>query len=129
MSDDDPERSPDPQAWEALSPQERRARIDQRHPQGSDPLHPEGYPRAFHVGLHVVVEDQLASGHAATVRTLERLTTDGLRRHAAVHAIMDTMLPFLARPQAYDEASHAAALDALDAAEWLTRRVIPPGHG
>ncbi|HHO53107.1 MAG TPA: DUF1841 domain-containing protein [Deltaproteobacteria bacterium] len=127
MSDEDTDRSPDPKAWGALDPEARREQIAQRHPEGSDPLHPEGYPRAFHVGLHVVVEDQLASGHAATRRALERLTSAGLRRHAAMHAIMDTMLPSLIQPGACDEATYADALDALDAAEWLSRRLLPPG--
>ncbi len=118
--------APDLASWIPLDTEQRRAEILEVHPEGSDFLHPEGYPRAFHVGLHVMIEDRLAAGDEATARTLARLQADGLRRHAALHAVMDVALPFLARPQDYDAAAHARALDALDAAEWLSRRVSVP---
>ena len=41
----------------------------------------------LHSVIHVVVENQLALGEEAVVRTLGRLQAEGLGRHDALHAI------------------------------------------
>jgi len=41
----------------------------------------------LHSVIHVVVENQLALGEEAVVRTLARLQAEGLGRHDALHAI------------------------------------------
>jgi hypothetical protein len=41
----------------------------------------------LHAVIHVVVENQLALGEEAVVKTLARLQAEGLGRHDALHAI------------------------------------------
>ena len=41
----------------------------------------------LHAVVHVVVENQLALGEEAVVKTLDRLQAEGLGRHDALHAI------------------------------------------
>jgi hypothetical protein len=41
----------------------------------------------LHATIHVVVENQIATGEAVVIETLGRLQREGLDRHDAVHAI------------------------------------------
>ena len=82
-SDYDPDRDTHAGDWLALDESERIARVEEYH------LHwkiAQPQPR-LHAAIHVVVENQLALGESPAVEALQRLRSDGLTRHDAVHAI------------------------------------------
>ncbi len=112
----DPETPPSPGAWLASDEEERLAAVLEQHAADGVKL-----PSArLHAALHVVVENQVAEGHAAVRRALERLLSQGLERHAAVHAIADVvavqMRAHLVRgADRFDAAAYDRDLDALGA--------------
>ncbi len=78
----DPLKAPDPAGWESLDEQERIALVLAYHRQAGITL-----PDA-HATIHVIVENQVAMGTKTPVRaTLDRLLSEGLDRHDAIHAI------------------------------------------
>ena len=91
----DADEAPTPELWLALTEEERKALV-LRHHHGrvERTLHPPGYPRDFHATLHVLVENEVASKEPPiTAQTLDRLCAEGLRRHAAVHALGGSRTP------------------------------------
>jgi hypothetical protein len=80
----DPFSAPDPQEWNALSEHEQLRLVEDYHRRKRVPL-----PNAkVHAVIHVVVENQIGLGDETPVaRTLQRLLSEGLDRHDAVHAI------------------------------------------
>lgn len=82
----DPEVSPDPEGWLALDEMERELLVEQYHRDARVKLPKRA--RRLHATIHTVVENQLALEDQAIVRdTLNRLMSDGLSRHDAIHAI------------------------------------------
>ncbi len=80
----DPDVDPDPAHWLALEEAERLRQAKDYH-RRHDPLlvEPE-----IHAVVHVVIENQIAMGKETPVeRALERLMSEGLTRHEAVHAL------------------------------------------
>ena len=77
-----------------------------------------------HAVFHALVENQLAEDYAPVVRAMTRLTSEGLSRHDAVHAIAFVLAGHLndlfgARADATDSlAIYAAAVERLTAASW-----------
>jgi hypothetical protein len=80
----DPEDLPDAEAWLALDETERIDLVLQYHRRARVKL-----PNAtLHAAIHAVVENQVALGDDIPVRrALERLQTEGLDRHEAIHAV------------------------------------------
>lgn len=80
----DPQHPPDAAAWLALDETERIDLVLQYHRRTRVEL-----PNAtLHAAIHAVVENQVALGEEIPVRqTLERLQTEGLDRHEAIHAV------------------------------------------
>ena len=80
----DPLVAPDPDEWLALDEDERIGLVMDFHRRAGVRL-----PDArVHAMAHAAVESQIAAGDALPVRrTLERLMSEGLDRHDAVHAI------------------------------------------
>jgi hypothetical protein len=122
----DPERAPDPAAWLAEPEQERirvAATFHSVHRLKS------GNAKA-HAAIHVIVENQIASGFGPTVRAMARLQGQGLSRHDAIHAVgsvvSEFMLAALRDPPATDaeslQAQVNAAIEQLDAAAWHIAR-------
>ena len=126
----DADTAPDSDAWLALA-QDQRVTLVAAHHRGPDALHVEPTNARMHAMLHAMVETQAASGDPPiTGRTLERLTADGLRRHAAVHMVADVLLKWMASGQPFDGAAYEAQLHKLDAGAWLgdrMRRELGPG--
>lgn len=119
-------RAPDPATWASLDAPTRRALVEAAHPETGDALHPPGYKRAFHAALHVVVEDWIAAGAPREVgEAVDRLTGEGLRRHAALHAVIDAVMPHLTG----DTEALVRAVRAVRAAEWLGNRLGAPRVG
>lgn len=80
----DPDISPVPATWLALTEQERLALVVAHHrDSGADVGNIDG-----HAAAHVAVETQLALGEPVSIApTLAKLLHCGLPRHEAVHAI------------------------------------------
>jgi hypothetical protein len=119
-----PLQAPDPKEWSAMDEQERMRLVEQFHRRAGIRL-----PNAkVHAVIHAVVETQIALGDELPVRrTLERLMSEGLDRHDALHAIGWVltlhMNNLVSRPDAGSEAdpNHAyyAALERLTVEDWL----------
>ena len=111
--------------WRALGEQERMDRVTRYHEVVLPPgKRPPSLPR--HVGMHVLVENQLAEDAPPQARqALARLMRDGLSRHDAVHAIgwllTETLKRAVAKQQPVDERAYALELEQLSRASWLAR--------
>ena len=81
--DYDPLSPPDPAEWLALDEFERMLQVDSYHQEAGIEL-PD---MEMHATMHVIIENQVAMGMEAVVRTMDRLQREGLDRHEAVHAI------------------------------------------
>lgn len=114
--DYDGDRAPDPRAWKDATQEERLRAVEAYHHALTRPHPPTPKPRV-HAALHLVVEDQLASGEPPEVRSaIERLVAAGLARHDALHAVgrvaADALDAALAGGH-FDAAAYARALDSL----------------
>src|SRR5215813_2177430 len=80
----DPLQAPDPKEWLALDEGERIALADEYHRRAGIRL-----PKVqIHAAIHATVETQAALGDETPVRrTLDRLVSEGLDRHEAIHAV------------------------------------------
>jgi len=89
MKDYNPNKQPDAEEWLALDESERIDLVFRHHRQARIQL-----PNArLHAVLHVIVENQVALGDEIPVRRhLERLQTEGLDRHEAVHAVATVLI-------------------------------------
>ena len=81
-----------------------------------------------HAAMHVIVENQIATGYGPTVKAMTRLQQGGLSRHEAIHAIgsviakqMYGVLPLTADkiPRPDSQTQLNAAIEALQAEDWL----------
>ena len=121
----DPQKAPDPDGWLRLDEAERIELVVQHHHHVGVRL-----PNArLHATIHVVVENQVALGEEIPVRrTLQRLQSEGLDRHDAVHAVGSVlakhMYDLLAEePPAGDpNTRYWAELEALTAENWRHTR-------
>lgn len=75
-----------------------------------------------HAIVHSMVETQLARGLQGVGTVVERLQTEGLDRHGAVHAVGSVLRKILYAAASgdgtFDENAYGDALRALTAAEW-----------
>jgi len=123
----DPFTEPDAQEWLALDEQERVDMVVASHRRAG--IH---FPREqVHAIIHVIVENQIADPELPVRRIAQRLMSEGLDRHEAVHAIGSVLaghLHDLARevkavrnPTEAESDPHKAyfdELEALTAEEW-----------
>jgi hypothetical protein len=83
--------------------------------------HRAGNPQ-LQAAIQVTVESQLAERHPAATDALNRLTTDGLGRHEALHAIGSVvtaeMFEIVTARRAHDPEAHSRELRNLTAAAW-----------
>ena len=79
----DPNNSPDPEEWLRLDEQARISQAEKYHKKAGIRL---PNTRA-HATFHSIVENQIAQKEAAVVRSMERLSKQGLTRHDSIHAI------------------------------------------
>ena len=83
MNHYDLDQTPNPKEWLALDEQFRIGLVESYHRRARVEL-----PNVtIHAAFHVVVENQLAENYEPTARAMTRLTTEGLSRHEAVHAL------------------------------------------
>lgn len=84
MDEYDPLIGPDTQAWMTVPEAERIELVRAYHQRANVELPKE----QLHVVIHVVVENQVALGDELPVAgVLQRLMSEGLDRHEAIHAI------------------------------------------
>ena len=79
----EPERMPDAVEWLALDEQERIFLVEEYHRKAQIKL-PD---IKIHATIQAVVENQIAEGHEPVIRAMSRLTSSGLSRHDALHAV------------------------------------------
>ncbi len=117
----DADRAPDAQAWLAADEQERLAAVEAHHRALATPHPPTPNPR-LHAAIHLVVENQVATGEPPQARrALARLVAGGLSRHEAVHAIASVVASATKGALSagrFDPAAYARDLDALTAKGW-----------
>jgi hypothetical protein len=122
-----PFEPPDPEEWISMDELERIRLVEIYHQRAHIRLPNE----AAHALFHTAVENQAALGDETPVkRTVERLVSEGLDRHEAVHAvgsvlaghIYDLMRQPEAAPQTDPNPPYYAALDQLTAEEWRRSR-------
>jgi hypothetical protein len=115
----DPMNAPESAEWLAADEGERLLAVQAWHERA-----PVALPSVrAHAVFHAAVEDQLAEGYTSTVRTLERLTTEGLDRHEAIHAIASVLAQHMhdlmkEMMQSFDNAAYSRDLDALTVKTW-----------
>jgi len=79
-----PNQAPDPEEWNALDDSERLVLIEDYHKCKRINLPNQ----VLHATIHAVVENQIAMGDEFNAaETLDRLISEGLDRHEAIHAI------------------------------------------
>lgn len=83
----DPEHTPNPEQWLALDEQIRIQLVEEHHRAARIKL-----PNLkAHAAFHAIVENQIAENTESVVRAMARLTTEGLSRHEALHAIASVL--------------------------------------
>ena len=118
----DPLQAPDPEEWLALDEAERILLAEEYHRRARIRL-PKG---ELHAILHASVENQVAMAHeeAPAQRAIERLITQGLDRHDAIHAIGSVLIEHMfdlvheAESGVTSNQPYAAALERLTAETW-----------
>lgn len=120
MQQYDPEQTPNAVEWLALDEQERIALAEAYHRKARV----KAPNIKMHAIIHAVVENQVAEGHEPVVRALYRLTSTGLSRHDALHAIGSVLAEHLfdlfndASASKNPMASYDAAMERLTADGW-----------
>ena len=119
----DADSDPDPESWLALGEQERLELVQEHHEREGAEL-----PNAvLHATIHAIVENQLAMGELRVRETLDRLRTEGLDRHDAIHAIgsvLSELIWHAARGSSGDvkPEKYLEGLTKLSAKRWRTGR-------
>jgi hypothetical protein len=115
----DPDKPVEAGEWLELDETEQQIIVKQYHKRARVPMPSP----TMHAIIHAAIETQVAQGHAAASRALERMLAEGLSRHDAVHALGSVMAKhmfgIMKHQQAFDEEAYAADLDALSAERWL----------
>lgn len=117
----DPLEPPDPEEWLLLDESERIELVERHHRRAK-----ERVPNlTLHAAIHAVVETQSALGGETPVRrTLERLQSEGLDRHDAVHAVGSVLAAHMVvlmkgdLPGEGSSAVYEAQVEALTAEGW-----------
>ncbi|MFL6936576.1 MAG: hypothetical protein ACJ8EJ_18200 [Xanthobacteraceae bacterium] len=107
MNEYDPFTSPEPEEWLALDEQERVDLVENYHRRKRIRL-PSS---TVHAIIHAVVENQIALGEQVPIRTLQRLMSEGLDRHDAIHAIGSVLIVHLAELMRQVEAETTSDAD------------------
>ncbi len=120
----DPDKAPNPMQWLSLDERERLRLVSDAH--RNVQFNPGA--ETLHATLHVIVENQLASGvPSVVVHALERLRNGGLSRHEALHAIASVLgehVYAVLHPKASGSTSdsmsegYEAAVESLTAEAW-----------
>lgn len=115
----DPEVRPDPNDWLAMPELDRHEAVQRYHTRTNF----QGESLKMHAVIHVAIENQLAEGHPAATTAMDRLITEGLDRHDAIHAVGSVlsreMYAVMTERRLHDPELYARNLNQLTAAAWL----------
>ena len=117
----DPEIQPDKDEWLSLDEMERIIMVSEYHERKKVDL-PD---IQLHAASHAVVENQLAENIPEVVAALQRLMSEGLDRHEAIHAIGSVLAGHIYRilkhkPVMKDpNKPYLKELNSLSAEEWI----------
>jgi len=116
----DPAVPPAAAEWLALDENEQIALVEDFHRRAGIDM-----PQAtLHAAIHAVIEQQLAAQLAPVANGFERLRTEGLDRHDAIHALGAVLAEHMRQliagelDTADPNASYFVGLDRLSAASW-----------
>ncbi len=87
----DPLDEPEPQLWLATGEQQRIDLVSAYHRRAGISLPNE----KVHAVIHVIVENQIADDELPVRRTAQRLMSEGLDRHDAIHAIGSVLAGYI----------------------------------
>jgi hypothetical protein len=120
----DPLKPSNPDEWLSMDEQERIDLVESFHRRARIRL-----PNAkVHAVFHVIVENQFALGNELPVKqTVQRLMSEGLDRHDALHAVgsvlighlSDLIAPLAAEAGSDPNPRYYAELERLTAKDWL----------
>lgn len=114
----DPEVAPDPSGWRKLDEGEQIMLAEAYHRHAGI----EVPNLAAHAIVHVIVENQVATGDASPARrVIDRLIGEGLDRHDAVHAVGSVLMAHLnetLRAGAPNNEAYDEAVERLTAESW-----------
>lgn len=127
-----PDIAPNPGEWLALSELER-VRLAQNHHLSAEM---KGPGVKAHAAMHVVVENQIASGYGPSQKAVIRLQSQGRSRHDAIHAIAAVVAQFIfelnqgqtPQQQASYQSRMGAAIGQLHATQWPNEADEPQDH-
>ena len=122
MKSYDPNLNMRAEEWLAMDESERILLVERYHRKNRDLAE----NARLHAIVHVVVENQLSSADGKAARiALERLMSEHVTRHAAIHAIgsvvakqMFAILKDAENKQVFDNAAYEFALENLEAWQW-----------
>jgi len=116
----DPEHIPNPEQWLELDEQARIHLVEEHHRIARIKL-----PNVkAHAALHAVVENQIAQNLESVVRAMTRLTTGGLSRYEAIHAIASVLAEHIyelfnsSANETKSASAYNAAIERLTARSW-----------
>lgn len=116
----DPDQTPDPEQWLALD-EKTRIRLAEEHHCAARANLPN---LKAHAVFHAIVENQIAENTESVVRAMARLTSEGLSRHEALHAIASILAEHIhdlfnaKADQTNSAAIYNAAVERLTAKGW-----------
>jgi hypothetical protein len=127
MKNYDPFKLPKPDEWQSMDEHERIQLVENFHTRARIRVPNE----KGHAVVHVIVENQIALGDETPVeRTVQRLMSEGLDRHDAIHAVGSLLIghltDLLGQPEAQtgpdSTRPYYAALEQLTAKGWSSSR-------
>ena len=111
---------PDPKKWLALTEDQQIKAVEEHH--NTKKPHPPTPNMKIHAALHSAVEKQLAMGFPPHAQhAVDRLVSEGLSRHDAVHAVGSVIAHHYVATTKGDllgPIEYADALNKLNAAKW-----------
>lgn len=117
----DPQKPPDPSSWLELDEAEQLDAVLRYHKK----IRFKAGSVKIHAVVHTAVETQLAEGHQAACDALDRLLSDGLDRHEALHAVgavfAEQLHAVLKNQREFDNEEYERGLRELTAASWSER--------
>jgi hypothetical protein len=120
MNTYNPNVAPDPDTWNALEETERIVIVERYHKRKRIRMSNQ----TVHATFHVIVENQIAKGDELNAaRTLDRLMSEGLDRHEALHAVGCVLAENMRRMMSgesenFSESRYSSDLDDLTAEKW-----------
>jgi len=116
----DPDHAPNPEQWLALDEAVRIHLADEY-----DRVKRIKLPNVkAHAVFHAIVENQIAENLESVVRTMGRLTAEGLSRHESIHAIASVLAEHINElfnakaDEKHSAAIYGAAVERLTARGW-----------